>query len=80
VLARADLETATLEADTRRLVVDQLPAMRDSLVRACTDGKWSSAIRACMVDAIDHDTFEKCERDLTPAQRNTLERGDSDER
>jgi hypothetical protein len=80
VLAQRDLETARLDDDTRRLVLDQLPAMRDALVNACIDTGWDPAVRTCMVDATDHASFEQCERALTKAQRDALERGVPDER
>jgi hypothetical protein len=77
VLARADTDrdfAATKDDATRRLVLDQLPAMRDSLVNACTDTKWSDTVRRCLVDATDHLAFEACQLQLTDAQRQALER------
>jgi hypothetical protein len=80
VLAQRDLEAVKLDDDTRRLVLDQLPAMRDALVNACTDSKWEPSVRTCMVDATDHASFQQCEGALTSTQRDALERGVSDER
>jgi hypothetical protein len=80
VLAQRDLESAKLDDTTRRLVVDQLPAMRDALVNACTDSAWEASVRTCMVDATDHASFQQCEGALTSTQRDALERGMSDER
>ena len=80
VLAQRDLESATLDDDTRRLVLDQLPAMRDALVNACTDTTWEPSVRTCMVDATDHASFQQCEGALSTTQRSALERGVSDER
>lgn len=76
VLARADLDRDKAKYDeaSRRLVLDQLPAMRDALVNACTDTKWSDAVRRCLVDATDHLAFEACQLQLTDAQRQALER------
>ena len=76
VLARNDLERDNAKYDeaSRRLVLDQLPAMRDSLVNACTDTKWSDAVRRCLVAATDHLAFEACQQQLTDAQRQALER------
>ena len=76
VLARNDLERDKAKYDeaSRRLVLDQLPAMRDSLVNACTDTKWSDAVRRCLVAATDHLAFEACQQQLTDAQRQALER------
>lgn len=72
VLARADLEKGAHDEATRRAVADQLPAMRDSLVNACTDTKWSDAVRRCLVDATDHLAFANCQQQLTDAQRQAL--------
>ncbi|MBA2540812.1 MAG: hypothetical protein H0V17_14330 [Deltaproteobacteria bacterium] len=79
-LAQRDLDTAAVDDQTRRLVLDQLPAMRDALVHACTDTKWDPTVRTCMVDATDHASFEQCEGALTSTQREALERGVPDER
>ena len=63
-----------IDATTRRRVHDQLPAMRDALDTACTEGKWSRVVRDCIAKANDHQTIAKCEEQLTPAQRLTLEK------
>lgn len=75
VLAQSDLAAVRVDDATHRLVLDQLPAMRDSLVHACTDTKWDPAVRTCMVDATDHASFANCEQALTTTQRDALERG-----
>jgi hypothetical protein len=75
-LAKLDLERTTLDDDTRRNITTQLPAMRDSLVNACKDSSWEPAVRTCLLDAVDHTAFEACQRALTPAQRDRLERGE----
>ena len=79
-LAKLDLDATKLDDDTRRNITDQLPAMRDSLVNACKDSRWDPAVRTCLLGALDHVAFESCQRDLTPAQRDRLERGDPDDR
>lgn len=79
-LASGDLANATVDPATRRAVADRLPAMRDALGQACTDGAWSAAVRACMVDAPDHVALQACEQQLTDDQRRGLDhaaRGDS---
>ena len=58
----------------RRAVADQLPAMRDSLDQICGEGKWSAAVRDCMVKAEDRVALEACERQLTDDQRAALDR------
>ena len=76
-IARTDLARAVRDgiADpTRRAVEDQLPAMRDSLAQACADGRWSAAVRGCLVAASDHVGFEACEQQLTDDQRRDLDR------
>jgi hypothetical protein len=65
---------AVTDPATRRAVVDQLPAMRDALATACSEGAWSAAVRTCMVAAQDHAALQACERDLTDDQRSALDR------
>lgn len=78
VIARAELDaTQGRDEATRRAVLDQLPAMRDALVHACTDTAWSDAVRRCLVDAADHVAFETCQQQLTDAQRQDLARRSS---
>ncbi len=81
-LAKDDLSTSKVDEAMRRAVTDQLPAMRDSLALACTEGKWTAAVRTCLVDARSHAEFEACELQLTEGQRQSLDRaarGVSDE-
>jgi hypothetical protein len=73
-LARYDLGQAKADDATRRAVTEQLPALRDSLAQACSDGRWSPAVRACLVAARDHVGFEACEQQLTDEQRRDLDR------
>ena len=75
-LATYDLSQARADELTRRAVADQLPALRDSLAQACVDGRWSAAVRNCLVKAGDHLGFEACERQLTDEQRRDLDRAD----
>ena len=65
---------SSIDGATRRAVEDQLPAMRDSLAQACADGRWSAAVRSCLVAASDHVGFEACEQQLTDDQRRDLDR------
>src|SRR5438552_18416221 len=53
-IARHEVTKAKLDEATTRAVTDQLPAMRDSLSQACTEGKWSGRVRQCLVQASDH--------------------------
>lgn len=78
VLAKRDLDAGKIDDDTRRLVLDQLPAMRDNLVNSCKDHAWAPAVRTCLAGAIDHAALEQCQTGLTADQRNALERGDLD--
>jgi hypothetical protein len=73
-LAKDDLEHKGVSDEVRRAVEAQLPAMRDSLVHACTDGKWAGAVRTCLVAANDRVAFEACEQQLTDAQRQALDK------
>jgi hypothetical protein len=73
-VARHDLDQARVDDATRRAVADQLPAMRDALAQACTEGRWSPSVRDCLVAAGDHAAFEACEQQLTDEQRRDLDR------
>ncbi len=73
-LTREALEKATVDPATRRAVADQLPAMRDSLNQICSDGKWSTQVRNCMVTAGDHVALQACQQQLTDEQRRALDR------
>jgi hypothetical protein len=73
-LASDDLAKATVDSSTRRSVADQLPAMRDALVDACTKSAWPAAARNCMANAADHTAFQTCQQQLTDAQRQALDR------
>src|SRR5262245_49463968 len=73
-VAREDLDKAKVDPATRRAVEDQLPAMRDSLRQICTDGKWSTQVRNCMVTSGDHLALQACQQQLTDEQRRALDR------
>jgi hypothetical protein len=73
-IAKGELESAKVDDATSRAAADQLPAMRDALVHACTEGKWSAATRKCLSRANDHGTFETCEQQLTDEQHRDLDR------
>ncbi len=72
-IANHDLATAKVDDATLRNVTDQLPAMRDALSEACTDGKWSEAVKKCLVQANDNVAFTACELQLTHEQRTKLD-------
>jgi hypothetical protein len=74
-IARYDLAGAKVGDATKHAVTDQLPAMRDALAQACTEGRWSAAVRNCLVLANDRIAFEACEQQLTDEQRRDLDRG-----
>lgn len=73
-LANRDLGSAAVDDKMRRAVGDQLPAMRDQLALACTEGAWSATVRTCMANAQDHSAFQACEQQLTDDQRKALDR------
>jgi hypothetical protein len=74
-LAKAELARVQSDEATQRADNDQLPAMRDSLAAACTDGAWSGEVRDCLAGATDHTAFEACEHALTTEQRTALGSG-----
>jgi hypothetical protein len=73
-IAREDLAKASVDPATRRAVADQLPAMRDALVQACSDGGWAAPVRNCMASATDHAGMQACQQQLTDDQRRALDR------
>jgi hypothetical protein len=73
-IAKADLDKSAVDDATRRAVLDQLPAIRDSLANVCSDSAWSGAVRRCLADASDHLGFETCQQQLTEDQRRALDR------
>ncbi len=73
-IAKDDLGKATVDPATRKAVADQLPAMRDALTQICTDGAWSTQVRNCMANAVDHAAFQACQTQLTDDQRRGLDR------
>jgi hypothetical protein len=73
-IARHELASAKVDEATSRAVSDQLPAMRDALAGACSDGKWGEALRKCLVHASDRGGFETCEQQLSDEQRRDLDR------
>jgi hypothetical protein len=52
----------------------QLESVRDHLVAVCIDGKWSAAVRDCMVAADDQTAQLECERRMSDEQRAALDR------
>ncbi len=73
-IAKHDLDSARVDEATSRAVADQLPAIRDALAQACTEGNWSAATRKCLVRANDRGGVEVCEQQLTDEQRRDLDR------
>jgi len=71
-IARTDMSSSGLDEAVRRGVDAQLPAMRDALLSACSDGHWSEAVRRCLAVAASHVEFEACEAQLDDAQRRAL--------
>jgi hypothetical protein len=78
-VAREDLAKAKVDPATARRVEDQLPAMRDALTQLCTDGKWSTQVRNCMVSSGDPLALQACEARLTDEQRRALDRATAGE-
>jgi hypothetical protein len=52
-----------------RDVSAQVPAIRDTLARACEADRWSAAVRTCFVYAVTRPAYEACESQLTDDQR-----------
>jgi hypothetical protein len=73
-IARDELGRAEADDATRRAVSDQLPAMRDALTTACSEGEWPAAVRSCLADAADYQAFVACEGGLGSAARAALDK------
>ena len=78
-LVHEDLGSAKVDPAIRRAVADQAPAMRDALTQRCTDGKWSTQVRNCMVSAGDNLALLACQQHLTDEQRRALDQVTTDE-
>ena len=72
-VARAGLGSDVDDA-VRRGVEAQLPGIRTTLERLCTDDKWTATVRDCMVAADDRVTFDACAQMLTDDQRRALDK------
>jgi len=76
-IARDDLARQAKEgggdATVRDGVAGLLAPMRDSMVRACRQDRWSAEARACYADAPSQAAFTACEVKLTGEQRQLLE-------
>jgi hypothetical protein len=72
----ADAEkTGGVDAKTRAAVETHVPAMRDSMVRACKESGWSAESRACFAAASDDAAMMSCYQTLAPEQQALLEKG-----
>ena len=78
---QVDDATATGTADeaTRAAVSSHIPAMRDSIVRACHEGNWSADTRGCFATATDATAMESCYQSMPPDQRALLDKASSAE-
>jgi hypothetical protein len=73
-IVKSELDKATVDDVTRRTVEDRLPALRDSLDRACMEGGWTAQARNCLANAADHAAYQTCQQMLTESQRSGLDR------
>jgi hypothetical protein len=64
-----------LDSATKATVESHLPAMRDSMVLACKEGKWSAESRGCFTGAGDPKSMESCYETLSPEQQKVLDDG-----
>jgi hypothetical protein len=73
-IVKGELDKATVDDVTRHAVEDRLPAMSESLERACREGGWSPRVRNCLANAPDHAAYDACHQQLTETQRSALDR------
>ncbi|HRC56723.1 MAG: hypothetical protein IPI49_21510 [Myxococcales bacterium] len=74
VLAQDQTRAAKIDEALRQRVTMQLPALRDAVEESCTRGKWSAAVRSCMMQAADGAAMAACQLQLTDDQRAALRR------
>jgi hypothetical protein len=74
-LSHKELDTASVDSKTRDTVESHVPAMRDSMVRACKEGHWAVEARRCFASAADDAAMESCYQMLTADQQAVLEAG-----
>ncbi|HVV86922.1 MAG TPA: hypothetical protein VHE35_27980 [Kofleriaceae bacterium] len=77
-LAQADLAASTdVDPANKRGVAGLLAPMRDSMVRACREDRWSAEARACFAAAPDTAQLRACEAKLSEPQRALLDKAAS---
>lgn len=80
-LAHAQVDNAAragdVEPDLETAVESHLPAMRDSMVRACKEDGWSKATRDCFAAASTDTTMTACYQAMPAEQRALLEKASS---
>ena len=77
-LARRQLEAAReagdVGADAHGAVASHVPAMRDTMVRACKEGSWSADTRGCFAKAESDTQMTTCYASMPADQRAKLEK------
>lgn len=69
----------TADDAARNAVSSHIPAMRDSIVRACHEGNWSAETRGCFATATDATAMESCYQSMPPDQRALLDKASAPE-
>jgi hypothetical protein len=80
-LAHAQVDSAAKAGDVdpelETAVESHLPAMRDSMVRACKEDGWSKETRDCFAAAADDTRMTACYQTMPAEQRALLEKAAS---
>lgn len=66
------------DATGRRTLEDTVPAMRDSMVRACKEHGWPVGTRRCFADAADGAAETACYEAMPPELRAKLDAASAD--
>ena len=66
------------DAKGRQTIDDTVPAMRDSMVRACKEHGWPVETRQCFADAADGAAETACYEAMPPALRAKLDQAAAD--
>jgi len=59
--------------EMKKMADDMMKQMSTTMIKVCTDDKWSAEALKCMDDAKDEASAKKCDGTLTPEQKKHLD-------
>lgn len=63
-----------MDPKMEQFIKDSMAAMQKAMVGSCQTDKWSSDVTKCLQDAKKADELDKCEKLLTPAQKEASDK------